>query len=52
MIALVVRKVALTVVGRMTITCSSVTDAEIKRPIQKSLFTMAIAIIAGIVGRM
>jgi hypothetical protein len=50
MIALDVRKVALTVVGRMTITCLSVTDAVRQQPMQKSLFTMAITIIAKIVG--
>lgn len=50
MIALDARKDALTAVGRMTITYLSVTDAEIQQPIQRSLFTMAITIIAKIVG--
>ena len=37
MIALAVRKVALTAVGSMTITCLSVTDAEIQQPIQRKI---------------
>ena len=52
MIALDVRKVALTVAERTTIMCSSATGAARQQPMQESLFTMAITIIAGIVGRM
>ena len=50
MIALDARKDALTAVGRMTITYLSVTDAEIQQPIQRSLYTMVMKIIAKIVG--